>query len=452
LTALFNDPEARADEAPTSSQDGAKENNSTAEKAVAGWTLDDCLRIALEHNFDIRKAKERIEKQYNVKLEARAFFLPSIGFEGNFDTEDKKRLPAFGGETFGSDKNWTVDIKARQAVYSGGKGTADYRRAKFQEEAAREDLQAVINDVLTSVKELYYDALLAAAEVEVEQQNVTLYEEQLKSERSKLSAGTVSDFNVLRAEVDLANSKTPLIRAKNQVTLSQEELRRALGVGSEGSQVDAAGASVRGDLTFEPYTVDLHEALAQAESRRPELKSAKLMIDAEGQGIESERAGYFPTVSVYASYGADKSRFTNELDDEYHGWTAGAEANWNFFDGLRTSSRVEQARSAQSQARLTFEQTKQDINVEVRRVYSSLIESQELVRASNKVSEQAAESLRLARARYDTGAATYLDVLDTQVALTQARTNQIQALHDYNVVVAKMRRAVGSVKDSPAQH
>ncbi|MFN8391664.1 MAG: TolC family protein [Bdellovibrionota bacterium] len=408
-------------------------------------TLDRCLEIALEHNFDIRKAKERIEKQYNVRLEARSIFLPSLGVAARYEQQDRDRIPSFNGNTFGSTKSWNADIKATQVLYAGGKGFADLRRSKLLEQAAEEDLRAAINNTMSLVKQLYYDVLLAEAEVDVEQQNIGLFEEQLKSEQSKQQAGMVSDFNVLRAEVDLANRRTPLIRAKNRVKLAWEELRRGLGIGAEDSNGPALPPALEGKLKFEPFSVDLRESLAKAEQNRPELKSAKLLIDAQSQSVESQRSGYFPTLSVYALYGADKSQFSDELDDELHGWRAGAEASWNIFDGFATTGRVGQAQSDLSQARISYDQARQDISVEVRRVYSSLLEAKELVNASTKVTQQAAESLRLAVARYDTGAATYLDTLDTRVALTQARTNEVQALHDYNVVVAQMERAIGIV-------
>ena len=296
-----------------------------------------------------------------------------------------------------------------------------------------------------SVRQLYFDVLLAEAQVEVQQQSVALFEEQLKSESSKLQAGTVSNFNVLRAEVDLANSKTPLIRSRNNVKLTWEELKRVLGVGAHDDQ---SGVSVpnklSGVLKFEPYMVAMEQALASAEKDRPEISRAKILINAEKEGVSVQRAGYYPTLTVYTGYGADKNRFVSDLDEENHGWIAGASTTWNLFDGLGTTARVSQAQSALSQANISLSQSKQDVSVEVRRVHSSLVEATELVKASTKVVEQATESLRLARARYDTGAAVYLDTLDTQVALTQARTNQVQALHDYNVVVARMQRAMGN--------
>ena len=101
------------------------------------------------------------------------------------------------------------------------------------------------------------------------------------------------------------------------------------------------------------------------------------------------------------------------------------------------------AASQLAQSRISEESLQASINIEVRRAYSSLLEATELVRATHKVVEQAEESLRLARSRFDAGAATQLDVLQTQVALTEARTNENEALHDYNRVRARLFKAMG---------
>ena len=83
----------------------------------------------------------------------------------------------------------------------------------------------------------------------------------------------------------------------------------------------------------------------------------------------------------------------------------------------------------------------------MRTAYSTFIEAREVLESQKKVQEEAEEALRLANARADAGTGTQLDVLDAQTSLTQARTTQIQALHDYAVARARLERAIG--QDTP---
>lgn len=420
-----------------------------AEPQPEGLSLADCIRIAVENNYDLKQAQERIKRQYHVVVQARSELIPDLGVRGDFTFTDQERIPEFqDGGSFGTSKDWHVDARLEQAVYSGGKAIANLNRAKLQEQAAQEDFEAVLSRVLLETTERYYDALLARAQVDVERENVSLFEEQLRSEKSRLEAGTVSEFNVLRADVDLANSRTPFIRARNRVKIAREELRRVLGIGDLEREGSDLPAELHGTMSYEPFPLELPDALQRATKQRPELRRASTLIQAEEQGVDVERADFFPSLTLFGAYGADHAPFSDNVKDEFHGWTAGAELSWNIFDGFGTSARVGQANVAVSQARLSQAQLRQDINLEVRRTHSSLVEADELVRVSSKVVEQAAESLRLAQTRYDTGAATYLETLDRQVALTQARTNQVQALHDYNVVVARMRYAIGELQSA----
>ena len=120
-----------------------------------------------------------------------------------------------------------------------------------------------------------------------------------------------------------------------------------------------------------------------------------------------------------------------------------AQGSWAIFDGRATAGKVAQARSLLAQTQLTTAEQQLAIDVEVRRAHSTLQEAAELVTASKAVVEQAEESVRLAKARFDAGTATQLDVLQAQVALTEARTNEVEALYNHTVALASLRKAMG---------
>ena len=106
-----------------------------------------------------------------------------------------------------------------------------------------------------------------------------------------------------------------------------------------------------------------------------------------------------------------------------------------------------QARSQLEQAKLSLAETTLGVDVQVRQAYSSLVEAWELVQASAKTIDQAQEALRLANVRYGVGTATQLDVLTSQVALTEARLNELQADYGYHVALATLRQAMGQADE-----
>jgi outer membrane protein TolC len=147
-------------------------------------------------------------------------------------------------------------------------------------------------------------------------------------------------------------------------------------------------------------------------------------------------------VSAYGGWTLRKGP-TNGFSDSDNGWLIGLQSQWNVFDGRRTNGRVTQARSLLEQTKLSLNEAQLAVEVEVRRAFSEWQQATELAEASQKVVEQATEAVRLANARYGAGTSTQLDVLQAQVDLTTARTNQIQAYYAYNVAVASLRKAIG---------
>jgi hydrophobe/amphiphile efflux-1 (HAE1) family protein len=407
---------------------------------VESYTLNRCIETALQQNFDILKAKERVRRQYGTVIELRSRLLPTLGMEGQYSEMDRSLAANNAAGIAGQRENWNLGLKVTQSLYAGGADSATFKGQKLLEQASVRDLQSMVNEVLLEVRVRYFGVLLARSQIRVQEQNIALLDEELQSARNKLQAGAVSPFNVLRAEVARANGQPDLIRARNNYRIAVQELGRVLGLG-QGSEAEL---DVTGEMDVEPFTATLSEARALALDQRPELKALNLLAQAQTYNVRAQQAGYRPSLSAYGTYGLENDRTTAaDTWDSMDGWQAGVQLGWNLFDGMNTRGKTMQAASDLQLAKLDEEQARLNIDVEVRRTYSSFQEAGELVAATRKVVEQAEESVRLARSRFEVGAATQLDVLQTQQALTQTRDNEVQSLHDYQVALARLRKAMG---------
>ncbi len=398
------------------------------------------VTFAVENNFAIRQARERIREQEGLIVEIKAQALPNASLDSGYTRgADELRQE----RATGLNQNWTIALNVRQIVYSGGGVQAALEAQRLVRESALLELQSVINDALLDVRTRFYDVLLAREQIGVQEQNVDLLREQLQTARNRFEAGAVSNFDVLRAEVAVANAQAPLIRARNQYRLAIDELRRTLGfINPTAGNVTKVPEFV-GTLGFIPVSYDLENSIRTALSTRPELQRLAKIEEARAVGVTAQQSGYRPDLAVVGGYQMRKAGDSNRFNDSDDGWTIGLQSNWAIFDGRATRGRVAQARSQLEQARLTTAEQTLAVEVEVRRALSSLQEGAELADAATKVVGQAEEALRLADARYAAGSATQLDVLETRVALTEARTNQIEANYRYNVALATLRRSVG---------
>jgi|UniRef100_UPI0040491DA0 outer membrane protein len=402
--------------------------------------LNYALSFALDNNHAIRQARERIRERAGIVLEVRSLQIPNVTMGGSVSGNSTD----ISNSILAQRRDWGISVQATQALYAGGGIQASGRSASLAREAAELELRGVINEQLLAVRSMFYGVLLAKQLVTVQEENIKLLEEQLKDAQNRFEAGSISNFEVLRARVALANGQPDLITARNNYRLAIEEVRQVLGFSNVTGNNLAKLPVFVGSLKVDKHEdVDLRNALNSAHSNRPELQRlAKLEAAGEEQIVVS-RSGALPQISAFGRYDWVRGGPSSGWNDKRDGWTAGLQAQWSVFDGRASQGKVAQAKSRLMQTKLAVEESVLAVDVEVRRSHSSLTEAWELVSASGKVVEQADEALRLAKVRYSAGTATQLDVLTSQVELTRARLNQLQAYYRYQVAVAALRKAMG---------
>lgn len=401
--------------------------------------LPTALSRAVEYNPGIQAARERIEEQEGIRIELRSEILPQLSANARYTLFDRS-LGDRGPGIPVADRDWTFGVQIRQMVYAGGAIFSALRAQDLRQEASFYELQAVVEDVLFEVRQRFYAALLAEAQLKVQEQTIELLERELVDARNRFDAGTSSRFEVLRAEVELDNAQPGLIRSRNQIALAVDALLQVMGVADYG---DRGGVRIEGAFDEPDIRFNLAEAIERAFEQRAELQRSERLVESGDAMLESQRKRRHPVVAAVGGYEWRKPFASNRLEDSEGGWQVGLEMNWNLWDGQRINARIQQAQSQLSQARISEVDARLQIEFQVRQAHSYLVEARELVSAASRVVERAEESLRLAQDRQGSGAATQLDVLSAQVALSTARANAVQADHDLAVARARLARAIG---------
>jgi hypothetical protein len=427
----------------------AQSGNAGANASETGWlrqplAVVDCLNLALTQNADILKAKSDLEAAHGVVVQTRAVALPHLKATGQFKETDGRAVEGFANFSLPK-QDWNSGLQLVQTVYDGGRMTAAIRAGRATAKQAVAQYQTVIADTLLRVRLAYYDDLLAAQEIVVNEASVNLLQKELDDQKHRYEAGTVPRFNVLRAEVAVANQRPALIRAHNNDRLAKNNLANLLGYHLPAEVWEDLPLRLTDTLAATPYSVKLPDALQRALANRSELAALRKTAELQQLNIINARSGYKPTLQAFAGYGWFNAQFTQPvtLDHDIHGWNFGGQLSWDLFDGMLTRGKVIEAKAHYERANIDVDDTGRRIELEVRTAYSTFSEARELLDSQLKVQEQAEESLRLARARAEAGTGTQLDVLDAQTSLTQARTTQVQALHDYATARARLERAMG---------
>ena len=413
--------------------------------------LVDAVNLALAQNASILKAQNDLDASYGIIVQTRAIVLPQLSANGQYkytQKEDIETIPFPGFDQ--ANQGWNANLQLVQTIYDGGKLRAAIRAARLTKEQALAQYQTTVQDTLLSVRTAYYDALLAREQITVHEASVKLLQNEVDDQQRRYKAGTVPKFNVLRAEVQLANERPLLIQAQNSYRIAKNNLSNLLGCNLPRTVWEDVPMTFSDILDSTPYIVDLPSSIARALEKRSELVALRKTEDLQQLGIVNARAGYKPVFQLFAGYNWFSAQYAVvpvtpplSLREDFSGYNAGGQISWNIFDGLLTHGKVVQARANYARSQNDLADESREIELQVRTAYSDFVEAKEVLDSQKTVTAEADEALREARARFDAGTGTQLDVLDAETSLTQARATNAQALHDYDTARARLQRAVG---------
>ncbi|WP_066245097.1 TolC family protein [Anaerosporomusa subterranea] len=387
-------------------------------------TLSDSIAIALKENASITIAqadKERSEWGVN---EAQTGKLPTLSLGSSYNWAESQA---------GSDGSLNNSLRMNWQLYNGGRTDRQVEQAKEGVLVSELGIQKAKQQLKLDVTTAYFNVLQAQNMVNVNQETVNNFKQHLQIVEEKFKVGVVAKSDVLRSEVELANAEQNLIKSENGYDVAVATLLNIMDRTSETEVV------LKDDFGYEKSTISLDESLVLARKNRPDITQSEANVRIAEQGVAIAESGNSPTVSLSASKG------WNDVVPDNGNWSAGVSANWNIFDAGLTKSKVRQADASLVKAKEQAKQVSDSVALEVRQAYLNMLEGEKRIQTTDVASQKAQEDMFIAQEKYRAGVGTNLDVIDAQLALTQARTNRIQALYDFNVSKAKLDKAVGNM-------
>ena len=394
-------------------------------------TLDESINMALTNNQSIKVAlSDKEAANWKVK-EAK----------GNSNLNVSARHSDARYRAYNSTKTvysigdlYSNSITATLPIYTGGKLEGTIKQAEVGYEIADLGLANTMQQVKMDATVAYYSILQATNLVQVSQQSVDSLNEHLKNVKAQYSVGTVAKSDVLRSEVELANAEQTLIKAKNSFELAVSNFNNIVGLPLETE------VSIKDELKYEKYDKTLDESIAYAKEHRPDGIQAQKAIDAAKAGVRVAESGKIPQLSFQGTKGWSNDEFPG---GHYPTWQVALVADVNVFDGNITKAKVKQAEAGMDKSLEQAKQKQDGIQLEVRQAYLNMLEAEKRISTSKVTVDKGQEDFKIAQVRYSAGVGTNLDVIDSQLALTQAKTNYIQAMYDYNTSRAKLDKAMG---------
>lgn len=409
---------------------------------VPDLKIEDALQTAIKQNPEILAAAQELNSSSGRFISIRSKLIPQVSLNSNYGfTSREINDVSFGGGNINSEA-WSVSIEFSQLIYDGGAVVSGIRAALSDEQEAYYRLRSIIDTVISKVKTNFFEVVLNRALIIANQQSVDLLTEQLKDQQNRYEAGTVPRFNVLQAEVALANAKPPLIQAQNNYRVSMFRLVRLLGMDYPPGFPSEVPFNIVGKLDYKPRTLNSDESVRIAVARNPDLKAQRQLILGEAARVNQQVAGYLPQISASARQTNESDFLTNNLTDMVNGWFFGVRGSWAIWDGLLTYGNVKTAKARMEQGKINYDNGVREVILQVQEAISKLLEARETVDSQEASVVQGVEALRLAQERLDAGAGTQLDVLNQQTSLLQSQTFLLQAYYSYIQGMAEYDRAL----------
>lgn len=399
-------------------------------------TLNEAIQRALQVQPAMAVARGDQRNTSASKRSAYGAFIPTVSVGASAARSNVGRIDATTGRPIPPEYTYTGSLNASLELFDGFRRIANLKATSALNDAADAGVVDARFQTTLQTKQTFYTAVANEALVRVAEAQLTRAQQQLQISVEKLRAGSATRSDSLRSRVEYGNARIELLRAKANLATAQADLGRQIGV---DGPVRAAFDST---LPSMPDTTELRQT---ALSSSPAVDQADARASAARAQVWSARAQYWPSVVV--SYnnnrqGSDNPNwpFFSNFPETFQ-WRFGL--SWPLLNGFTREANQVSASADRDIAVSRAADTRRQVNALVTQQLAVLATAFEQITIARENMAAANEDLRVQNERYRVGAATILDLLTSQAALTQAEVNVVQTQFSYLIARAQLEATVG---------
>jgi len=438
-------------------------------------SLEQLLDAARTHNPDLQRARYQLSINRLLKLGAVGEFLPSLSVGYQINQSDYYS-PTFTnpdgtvssypisttvttaywdslgyyrqGETRtvtypipeGTRRSSSYFVQLQLSLNLGGREILDVSNANKTARFNVLNLESTQRQVLGSVRQQYYWVLAYQRLLDLVKRVLDQSRDQLELAQVRYQVGSVTQLDVMQAEIDVGNRQNDVLSAENTLRTAREELSRLLGIdlSSEYPLVDQFEVS--------PPQFKLEDLIGKALADRQDFRMSELTTEINRNNVRKNRGNYLPTLTGSISHNRSEQSGGNvafTLAPRNHSTTYSLGLSWSIFDGFSREMALQQAKVSQRQAELDKVALSQSIEQTVRQAYYTLMRVWDQSQVTQKNRDLALRQLGLEQERYRLGSASQLELRSAQVTYTQAETDHINKTLEYLINLALLEEAVG---------
>jgi outer membrane protein TolC len=397
-------------------------------------TLQDAIATAFRNNRDVQVARLTVERDQAAVSTAKAAQALQVGLTASTTNQG---APLFVGSASSLNPNATQlqgGLQATYPLFSAGRNESSVRAAEEQVNFDRLDLLRVEQKLRGDVTTAYYNLQAADSSVIINQAAVRDAARSLSDAQLQERAGVGTKFDILTAQVQLANANQALTTAIGQQFIARKVVAQLLSV-SETTEYTAADPVAEAGT----WRYSLEDSIIIAFRNRPEIKQQLVRRSISQQQEIVSAAADSAQANLFANYNVGKNINSSfSAQDDY---SLGARLSWNFWDGGAARSNAYQQKVNQEISENQLTTTRNQVRNDVEQAYSGIGTNRANIATATTALRQAEESLKLARLRFQAGVGTQTDVINAQTVLANSRGNRVTAILNYNRSISNIRTA-----------
>jgi hydrophobe/amphiphile efflux-1 (HAE1) family protein len=402
-------------------------------------TFEEALQRALESNESLKAAEARVRESESRVTEAKTSFLPTADASYLFTPAQQAAALRIPAGVFGDDEqlfraNFTrqnvLRFDVTQPIYTGGRLRHGLAATESQAASTQHQYDRARQALTLEVVRAYYGALLQQQGITVAEEGLRRAETQQRLAQTRFDAGSAARLDVLRAEVEVANAKAVLIRARSAADTALQALRAVMSLD------DPAPIVLAGSLD-EVTSVPGREELIAGVRQRADVKALTAERESAIQMRKFAAADLKPTVAFTGSLQFQQDGLNQFWNGDNRSFQAGVAIQMPLFSAPRVAAQKAAASAREQQAAHAINATLDAARLELTSAVQELASAREIVEVQRKAVELARESLSIAEVSYENGAITSSELNDARVSLMQTEWALAQA--KYGVIVAGAR-------------
>lgn len=443
------------------------------------YSLEDCIRIALETNPQVKISELQVQTDGNLAAQSRWQRWPSLGFSAGQGFSSGRNIDPYTNVYVQQNVNSNnFQLGSSVVLFNGFQLRNSVIRNDINARVSQKDLEAARNDIMLNVALSYLQIISNEELIEVARRQVDASLLQVERTQKLVEAGTLAESNLLDLKAQLANDELTLVNNQNNLETSKLNLKQLMNMpGSEPINVVKVPVS---DPTLQAYEATIQEIFDIAVGNLPQMKAANLRIESARKAVELARGAGMPSLSLGAgistafSSAAPKQRFISDGTGSttidvpsatsyvtYGGVTLpiiqrvttpnGSMQDFGYFnqlDGNRNSYlnfslripifsnfqvkyNVANAKIQQKGIEYQAQQVQLTIRKNVEQAYIDMTNSAKRYSATANQVRALTEAFRVAQVRFDVGAINSTEYNIAKANLDRANGNLVQSKYDY---------------------